>query len=169
MGIFKNKRRLILLKWVKYIFVIKTKLVQSKRRKNKPKNLGQKAKNRLACAKSLWRKNTKKWDTTRISHFSWCSCGELAAEKQVRWQHGDVSHSETLPLCFELLRYRARSRFDTRTQKSEIPQGYLTFFGAPAENRTPDTLIKSQVLYQLSYRGALFFLRSKLRRICYAW
>ena len=27
--------------------------------------------------------------------------------------------------------------------------------GAPAENRTPDTLIKSQVLYQLSYRGAL--------------
>ena len=26
-------------------------------------------------------------------------------------------------------------------------------FGAPAENRTPDTLIKSQVLYQLSYRG----------------
>ena len=28
--------------------------------------------------------------------------------------------------------------------------------GAPAENRTPDTLIKSQVLYQLSYRGVLF-------------
>ena len=28
--------------------------------------------------------------------------------------------------------------------------------GAPAENRTPDTLIKSQVLYQLSYRGELF-------------
>ena len=27
--------------------------------------------------------------------------------------------------------------------------------GAPAENRTPDTLIKSQVLYQLSYRGKL--------------
>ena len=29
----------------------------------------------------------------------------------------------------------------------------LPFFGAPVENRTPDTLIKSQVLYQLSYRG----------------
>ena len=29
--------------------------------------------------------------------------------------------------------------------------------GAPAENRTPDTLIKSQVLYQLSYRGVFFF------------
>ena len=27
------------------------------------------------------------------------------------------------------------------------------FFGAPAENRTPDTMIKSHVLYQLSYRG----------------
>ncbi len=26
-------------------------------------------------------------------------------------------------------------------------------FGAPAESRTPDNLIKSQVLYQLSYRG----------------
>ncbi len=25
--------------------------------------------------------------------------------------------------------------------------------GAPAESRTPDNLIKSQVLYQLSYRG----------------
>ncbi len=30
------------------------------------------------------------------------------------------------------------------------------FFGAPAEIRTPDTLIKSQVLYRLSYRGILF-------------
>ena len=27
------------------------------------------------------------------------------------------------------------------------------FFGAPAESRTPDNLIKSQVLYLLSYRG----------------
>ena len=31
-------------------------------------------------------------------------------------------------------------------------------FGAPAENRTPDTLIKSQVLYQLSYRGISFLI-----------
>ena len=29
----------------------------------------------------------------------------------------------------------------------------VRFFGAPAESRTPDNLIKSQVLYQLSYRG----------------
>ena len=29
-------------------------------------------------------------------------------------------------------------------------------FGAPAESRTPDTLIKSQVLYLLSYRGIFF-------------
>ena len=32
-------------------------------------------------------------------------------------------------------------------------------FGAPAENRTPDTLIKSQVLYQLSYRGIAITLK----------
>ena len=32
------------------------------------------------------------------------------------------------------------------------------FCGAPAETRTPDTLIKSQVLYHLSYRGAYVFL-----------
>ena len=38
-------------------------------------------------------------------------------------------------------------------KKTEQPQGRSVFFGAPAENRTPDTLIKSQVLYQLSYRG----------------
>ncbi len=31
------------------------------------------------------------------------------------------------------------------------------FFGAPAEIRTPDTLIKSQVLYRLSYRGIVPF------------
>ena len=30
----------------------------------------------------------------------------------------------------------------------------LLFFGGSSGNRTPDTLIKSQVLYQLSYRGA---------------
>ena len=29
-------------------------------------------------------------------------------------------------------------------------------FGAPAENRTPDTMIKSHVLYRLSYRGIDF-------------
>ena len=45
----------------------------------------------------------------------------------------------------------------------------LFSFGAPAENRTPDTLIKSQVLYQLSYRGKLLsFCFAKMRRICYA-
>ena len=29
------------------------------------------------------------------------------------------------------------------------------FVGAPVESRTPDTLIKSQVLYLLSYRGKI--------------
>ena len=40
-----------------------------------------------------------------------------------------------------------------RKQKEHSIQGCYALFGAPAENRTPDTLIKSQVLYQLSYRG----------------
>ena len=35
--------------------------------------------------------------------------------------------------------------------------GCMALFGAPAENRTPDTLIKSQVLYQLSYRGVWIY------------
>ncbi len=30
-------------------------------------------------------------------------------------------------------------------------------FGAPAESRTPDTMIKSHVLYLLSYRGIYLF------------
>ena len=46
-----------------------------------------------------------------------------------------------------------RSRSVQENKKREAPQGCFSFFGAPAENRTPDTLIKSQVLYQLSYRG----------------
>ena len=43
-------------------------------------------------------------------------------------------------------------------EKSEKAKGlnFQSLFGAPAENRTPDTLIKSQVLYQLSYRGVSF-------------
>ena len=41
-----------------------------------------------------------------------------------------------------------------RTKKQKIGKRKLTDrFGAPAEIRTPDTLIKSQVLYRLSYRG----------------
>ena len=51
-----------------------------------------------------------------------------------------------------------RSRFGAgKAKNAEHREGVLHFFGAPAENRTPDTLIKSQVLYQLSYRGILSF------------
>ena len=34
-----------------------------------------------------------------------------------------------------------------------VAKATLWFFGAPVEIRTPDPLIKSQVLYRLSYRG----------------
>ena len=61
--------------------------------------------------------------------------------------------------------YHARARGIIRARKWEIfhfsailakaPADLTSafFFGAPAENRTPDTMIKSHVLYQLSYRG----------------
>ena len=44
---------------------------------------------------------------------------------------------------------------DIHALRDEKTKGLIfqSLFGAPAENRTPDTLIKSQVLYQLSYRG----------------
>ena len=54
----------------------------------------------------------------------------------------------------DLLALRATGSFRAREQKrAKHHKDALLFFGAPAENRTPDTLIKSQVLYQLSYRG----------------
>ena len=71
--------------------------------------------------------------------------------------------------CYELPCY-ARAVYSSRGKKTVAHRGgVLLFFGAPAENRTPDTLIKSQVLYQLSYRGILLsFCFAKMRRICYA-
>ena len=39
----------------------------------------------------------------------------------------------------------------------------LQGFGALAESRTPDTLIKSQVLYHLSYKGMQLFQFSRNR------
>ena len=50
-----------------------------------------------------------------------------------------------------------RSRSTNRKRHHLVPFS----IGAPAENRTPDTLIKSQVLYQLSYRGELFSFASQ--------
>ena len=71
--------------------------------------------------------------------------------------------------CCELPRFAQESIRSRRSKKCRSPQGWSAFLGAPAENRTPDTLIKSQVLYQLSYRGVLSFCSAiNLRRICYA-
>ena len=55
---------------------------------------------------------------------------------------------------------RSAEGVDSEQERQKEPntrEGYSALFGAPAENRTPDTLIKSQVLYQLSYRGVFNF------------
>ncbi len=53
-------------------------------------------------------------------------------------------------------------RISTQAVLCDKKRGRLSqtfpLFGAPAEIRTPDTLIKSQVLYRLSYRGAFAYL-----------
>ena len=55
------------------------------------------------------------------------------------------------------------ARYQLRYIPVKIKKGLMSqSLGAPAENRTPDTLIKSQVLYQLSYRGKRQFFRAKI-------
>ena len=44
-------------------------------------------------------------------------------------------------------------RVPTGVKKQPPRKGWLFFFGAPAGTRTPDTLLKRQVLYLLSYWG----------------
>ena len=65
-----------------------------------------------------------------------------------------VSHSETVGKCYESHSCRARIviKFNTKSNKKDR-QKTAFFIGAPAGTRIPDTLIKSQVLYRLSYRG----------------
>ena len=63
------------------------------------------------------------------------------------------SHGETVQLYCELRCLRHAESIKAGAKKKKHHKGASLFFGAPAENRTPDTLIKSQVLYQLSYRG----------------
>ena len=87
-----------------------------------------------------------------------------------------VAGSFRLPSCVVSHRLRKSSALLTRTRWTSLEKTIVNRFffvhqlrhtpviqikkglnsqslGAPAENRTPDTLIKSQVLYQLSYRG----------------
>ena len=69
-----------------------------------------------------------------------------------------VRHSRTGGAMFRIpfvrnANERHRSA-ETPTKKSTAR--VLFFVGAPAGTRIPDTLIKSQVLYRLSYRGVLF-------------
>ena len=50
-------------------------------------------------------------------------------------------------------RYLALFIEDARGVKKKNPSAIALGLGAPAETRTPDPLIKSQMLYHLSYRG----------------
>ena len=72
--------------------------------------------------------------------------GLLSASKTGCPKHGD------LPFLY----FRGNSRH-TKSKKTDHRNGGL-FFGAPAGTRIPDTLIKSQVLYRLSYRGVQIML-----------
>ena len=80
----------------------------------------------------------------------WCSCGEFEA--------GKLNHRDFM--CCFARRNRAtmfrppsrcaqRNRWEQKHKKERIPQRYSFFFGAPAENRTPDTLIKSALPAEL--------------------
>ena len=64
---------------------------------------------------------------------------------------GETSVAE-LRIPFAQMRERDRMRARGTKQK-KTPSWCLFLFGAPAGIRIPDTLIKSQVLYRLSYRG----------------
>ena len=61
--------------------------------------------------------------------------------------------------CYESLSCFARNWIRTRKehQVKEHPLRGALLLGAPAGTRIPDPLIKSQMLYQLSYRGILLF------------
>jgi hypothetical protein len=51
-------------------------------------------------------------------------------------------------------------------KKRLIPRGLRREDGAFAEIRTPDQLIKSQLLYQLSYEGLILGTALKIMRLC---
>ena len=51
-------------------------------------------------------------------------------------------------------------RVPSRSDKKQTRQKAGLFFGAPAGTRTPDTLLKRQVLYLLSYWGITEWKRS---------
>ena len=87
-------------------------------------------------------KITKK-DTERCP-FCWCSCGNFAPSARSRMR--DTSH------CYESLSLRETT--SSSTQEHKKGHRVVSFFvGAPAGTRIPDPLIKSQMLYRLSYRG----------------
>ena len=56
-----------------------------------------------------------------------------------------------------------------KIKETASPQGACCFFGAPAGTRTPDTLLKRQVLYLLSYWGIFRQLLMRRKRRIKSW
>ena len=108
---------------------------------------------RLRRRSSFDTRTQKKKDDTR------CSCGVDAPPTATLYTSPRAMCANSSPSATEFVRHRS-------AKKEGQPRGLSFFFGAPAENRTPDTLIKSQVLYQLSYRGVSITLKYNTTKFC---
>ena len=80
----------------------------------------------------------------------WCSSGDSNPGEPVALRPA----SPLFPLRSKTLRvWCPWVRALSGIKKEDRPFGVIFFFGAPAGTRTPDTLLKRQVLYLLSYWG----------------
>lgn len=82
----------------------------------------------------------------------WCSCGDSEPVRRKTTLSFLLGRSGALRL-FGAPRRKVRVQIANNIKSAPRPRGAERGFGAPAEIRTPDPLIKSQMLYQLSYRG----------------
>ena len=79
--------------------------------------------------------------------------------------HGNFAPSNKLPTGKDgaMLRipFAAQNGIESlaKANKKRPSQGWSFFIGAPAGTRIPDPLIKSQMLYRLSYRGVQIVLK----------
>ena len=85
----------------------------------------------------------------------YCTAGKKReVRRQISMEFWVVSLGDTAVQRLESLSCGARNGIlFTQGSKKATPRMRGCFFGAPAGIRIPDTLIKSQVLYRLSYRG----------------
>ncbi len=74
-----------------------------------------------------------------------CASREIGANKRIcQCEHWQMKTPPGLSIMI---------RVPSRSDKKQTRQKAGLFFGAPAGTRTPDTLLKRQVLYRLSYWG----------------